>query len=84
MENSKKEELPIQSNAKLSKTQSQSTYEEIVDVSRVSYGLVVGSIMYAMKCTHLDVSFTLRMVIRYQGNPSRAHWTVVKNILKYL
>ncbi|KAI3767195.1 hypothetical protein L2E82_17283 [Cichorium intybus] len=84
MENSKKGELPMQSNAKLSKTQSPSTDEEIVDMSRVPYASAVGSIMYAMTCTRPDVAFALSMVSRYQGNPGRAHWTAVKNILKYL
>ncbi|KAI3723297.1 hypothetical protein L2E82_34775 [Cichorium intybus] len=84
MENSKKGELPIQSNAKLSKTQSPSTDEEIAEMSRVPYASAVGSIMYAMTCTRPDVAFALSMVSRYQGNPGRAHWIAVKNILKYL
>ncbi|KAI3788052.1 hypothetical protein L2E82_00677 [Cichorium intybus] len=74
----------MQSNAKLSKTQSPSTDEEITDMSRVLYASAVGSIMYAMTCTRPDVAFALSMVSRYQGNPGRAHWTAVKNILKYL
>ena len=37
-----------------------------------------------MTCTRPDVAFALSMVSRYQGNPGRAHWTAVKNILKYL
>ncbi|KAI3499882.1 hypothetical protein L1887_35696 [Cichorium endivia] len=84
MENSKKGELPIQSNAKLSKTQSPSTDEEIAEISPVPYASAVGSIMYAMTCTRPDVSFALSMVSRYQGNPGKAHWIAVKNILKYL
>ncbi|KAI3753641.1 hypothetical protein L2E82_25700 [Cichorium intybus] len=74
----------MQSNAKLSKTQSPSTDEEIADMSRVPYASAVGSIMYAMTRTRPDVAFALSMVSRYQGNPGRAHWTAVKNILKYL
>ncbi|KAI3780227.1 hypothetical protein L2E82_10198 [Cichorium intybus] len=84
MENSKKGELPIQSNAKLRKTQSPSTDEEIAEMSRVPYASAVGSIMYAMTCTRPDVSFALSMVSRYQGNLGKAHWIAVKNILKYL
>ncbi|KAI3723535.1 hypothetical protein L2E82_35178 [Cichorium intybus] len=84
MENSKKGELPIQSNAKLSKTQSPSTDKEIAEMSRVPYASAVGSIMYAMMCTRPDVAFALSMVSRYQGNPGRAYWIAVKNILKYL
>jgi len=84
MENSKKRELPIQSNTKLSKTQSPSTKAKIADMSQVPYASTVGSIMYAMTCTRPDVAFALSMVSRYQENPGRAHWIVVKNILKYL
>ena len=84
MENSKKGLFPIQSKTKLSKTQSPSTEAEITEMSRVPYASIVGSIMYVMTCTHPDVAFALSMVNRYQGNPGRAHWTVVKNILKYL
>ena len=84
MENSKKGELPIKSNAKLSKTQSPSTEAEITEMSRVAYASTVGSIMYAMTCTRPDVAFVLSMVSRYQGNPGKAHWIAVKNILKYL
>ena len=84
MENSKKGELSIQSNTKLSKTPSPSTDAEIAKMSRVSYASDIRSIMYAMTCTHSDVPFALSMVSRYQGNPGKAHWMAVKNILKYL
>ena len=84
MHNSKKGELPIQSNARLSKTQSPSTEAEIAEMSRLPYASAVGSIMYAMTCTRPDVAFALSMVSRYQGNPGKEHWTAVKNILKYL
>ena len=73
MENSKNGELPIQSNAKLSKTQSPSTEAEIAEMSRVPYASAVSSIMYAMTCTRPDVAFALSMVSRYQGNRGRAH-----------
>ena len=84
MQNSKKGELHIQSNARLSKTQSPNTEAEIAEMSRIPYASAVGSIMYAMTCTRPDVAFALSMVSRYQENPGKAHWTAVKNILKYL
>ncbi|KAI3780418.1 hypothetical protein L2E82_10399 [Cichorium intybus] len=61
MENSKKGELPIQSNAKLSKNQSPNTDEEIAEMSWVPYASAVGLIMYAMTCTRPDVSLALSM-----------------------
>ncbi|KAI3790232.1 hypothetical protein L2E82_03123 [Cichorium intybus] len=84
MESSKRGELPILSGVKLSKTQSPSTDEEIAEMSRVPYASAVGSIMYAMTCTYSDISYALSMVSRFQGNPGKAHWIAVKNILKYL
>jgi hypothetical protein len=40
--------------------------------------------MYAMICTRPDVSYALSATSRYQRNYGDAHWTIVKNILKYL
>ena len=53
-------------------------------MSRVPYASAIGSIMYAMICMCLDVSYALSVTSRYQSNPSDAHWVAVKNILKYL
>jgi hypothetical protein len=35
-------------------------------------------------CTCPDVSYTLSVTSRYQTDYGEAHWTVVKNILKYI
>jgi hypothetical protein len=40
--------------------------------------------MYAMFSTRLYVSFALSAMSRYQLNYGDAHWTTIKNILKYL
>nr|GEZ16495.1 retrovirus-related Pol polyprotein from transposon TNT 1-94 [Tanacetum cinerariifolium] len=44
----------------------------------------LGSIMYAVRCTRPDVAFTQNITSRFHQSPSEAHWTAVKNILKYL
>jgi hypothetical protein len=52
---------------------------------RVSaYASAIGTIMYAMICMRPDVSYALSATSRYQSNYGDAHWTIVKNILKYL
>src|SRR3954466_11660909 len=48
------------------------------------YALAIGSIMYAMLCTRPDLALAISMTNRYQSNPGMIHWTVVKNIMKYL
>jgi hypothetical protein len=50
----------------------------------IPYGLAIGSIMYAMLCTRLDVSYALSAMSRYQSHYGNTHYTIVKNILKYL
>ncbi|KAK9036866.1 hypothetical protein V6N11_021790 [Hibiscus sabdariffa] len=53
-------------------------------MSQIPYASAIGSIMYAMICTRLDLSYALSMTSQYQANPGEGHWTTVKNILKYL
>jgi hypothetical protein len=50
----------------------------------IPYASAIGSIMYAMICICPDVSYALGAMSRYQSNYGEAHWTIVKNILKYL
>ncbi|XP_075076347.1 secreted RxLR effector protein 161-like [Nicotiana tabacum] len=50
----------------------------------VPYVSAVGSLMYVMLCTRPDICFVVGMVSRFQSNPGREHWTVVKHIIKYL
>ena len=52
-------------------------------MSRITYALDIGSIMYSMLCTRLNVSFSLSIVSKFQANYGE-HWIAVKNILMYL
>nr|GEY76639.1 retrotransposon protein, putative, Ty1-copia subclass [Tanacetum cinerariifolium] len=53
-------------------------------MQNVPYASAVASMMYAVRCTRPDVVFAQNITSRFQQSPSEAHWTVVKNILKYL
>ena len=68
----------------LSSSQSPSTTVELERMKAIPYASTIGSIMYAMICTRLDVSYALSITSRYQQNPGENHWITVKNILKYL
>ena len=68
----------------LSKAQSSSSSVERDCMSKIPYALAIGSIMYAMLCTHPDVSYALSVTSRCQYDLNECHWTAVKNILKYL
>jgi hypothetical protein len=50
----------------------------------IPYASAIGCIMYAMLCTRPYVSYALSAISRYQSNYGNTHWTIVKNIQKYL
>nr|GEZ67019.1 hypothetical protein [Tanacetum cinerariifolium] len=84
MENSKRGSIPMQEKLKLSKSQGASTPAELKRMQNVPYASAVGSIMYDVRCTRLDVAFAHNVTSRFQQNPGDLNWTTVKNILKYL
>ena len=84
MNESKSGFIPMSHGVTLNDTQCASMPDEQERMSRVPYALAIGSIMYAMICTRLDVSYALSVMSRYQSNLGDAHWVAVKNILKYL
>ncbi|GJR31579.1 retrotransposon protein, putative, ty1-copia subclass [Tanacetum coccineum] len=69
MENSKRETIPMQEKLRLSKSQGASTPAEIQRMQKISYASAVGSIMYAVRCTHPDN--TKDMFLVYGGNMER-------------
>ncbi|WVZ52526.1 hypothetical protein U9M48_003574, partial [Paspalum notatum var. saurae] len=68
----------------LSKIQCPSTTDEQKRTSEIPYASTIGSIMYAMICTHPDVFFALSVTSRYQSCRGEGHCIAVMNILKYL
>nr|GEW76224.1 hypothetical protein [Tanacetum cinerariifolium] len=84
MENSKRGSVPIQEKLDYKKFQGAKTPSEVKRMQRVPYASAIGSIMYAVRCTRLDVAFAQNLCSRFQHNPGEIHWTVVKTILKYL
>ena len=57
----------------LSKRDCPTTPQERKHMSKISYILVVGSIMYAMTCIRSDVVYSLRVVGRYQSDHGENH-----------
>ncbi|GJZ20808.1 retrotransposon protein, putative, ty1-copia subclass [Tanacetum coccineum] len=78
MDNSKRGSIPMQEKLRLSKSQGASTPAELKRIQNVSYASDVGSIMYAVRCTHPDVAFAQNITSRFQQNPGDLHWTILK------
>ena len=73
MQNSKKGLLPFRHGVPLSNDQRPKTQEEEDMMRQVPYTSAVGSLMYAMLCTRLDIYYSIGMVSRYQSNPGPKH-----------
>jgi hypothetical protein len=59
--------VPILVGVKLSIYQCPKTQEEEEDMSHVPYASVVGSLMYAMVCTRLDIAHAMGVLRRYMS-----------------
>ncbi|RDX65548.1 hypothetical protein CR513_55787, partial [Mucuna pruriens] len=84
MENAKVVSTPLAAHFKLSSGHSPSNEAEKTNMSRVPYASAVGSLMYAMVCTRLDIAHAIGIVSRFLSNPGREHWNFMKWILRYL
>ena len=84
MQDSKKGLLPFRHEILLSRDQCPKTPEEKELMQSVLYASIVGSVMYVMLCTRLDICFEVGKVSRYQSNLGLEHLTIIKHILNYL
>ena len=69
MQNSKKGLLPFRHGVPLFDDQRPKTQEEVDMMRQVPYASAVGSLMYSMLCTRLDICYLVGMVSQYQSNP---------------
>jgi hypothetical protein len=53
-------------------------------MSHVSYASAVGSLMYEMDYTRLNIAHAVGVLSRYMSKPGKEHWTIVKRVFKYL
>ena len=73
MKNFKKDYLSIGHKISLSKKDCLTTPQEREHTSRIPYASIVGSIMYAMIGTRLDVAYSLGVVSRDQSDLDKNH-----------
>jgi len=64
---------PLTPHFKLKTTISPTTVVEPEYMTHVPYASAVGSLMYAMVCTKLDLSQVVSMISRYMHDPDRGH-----------
>ena len=84
MQSAKPVSTPLAAHFRLSSALSPQSDDEIEYMSHVSYFSAVGSLMYAMVCSRLDLSYTVSAVSRYIANPGKEHSKAVQWVLRYL
>eukprot|EP00253_Pinus_taeda_P034555 PITA_34555 len=83
-EDSKPMKVPIPVGVKLSVEYCPKAPEEEEDMSCVPYVSAVGSLMYAMVCTRLDIAHVVGVLTRLMSKRGKEHWTTVKQVFRYL
>ena len=53
-------------------------------IAQLEYASALGSKVYAMQCTRLDISFSVGKLSRFTSNPSVDHWKAIGRVLGYL
>ena len=51
-------------------------------MAKIPYASAVGSLMYAMVATHLDIAFAVGVVSRYMATLGKKHWEAMKGIMR--
>jgi hypothetical protein len=70
--------VPLDFHFKLSSSLCPTTKEENKYMSRIPYANGVGSLMYVIVSTRLDISHVVGVVSTYMENPRKEHWTSLK------
>ena len=78
MKDAKSVSMPLVSHFKLSKRLCPTTDDEKEWMMSVPYFSAIGSLMYAIVCTRLDIAHAMGLVTRFLSNPGKEHWEAVK------
>lgn len=78
MENCKEVSTPFAPHFKLSKADCPSTDAKREYMDMVPYANVVGSLMYAMLCTRIDLAYPISNLCRFMSNVGKRHWEALK------
>ena len=84
MSQTKPVSTPLTVDFRLSASSGPVDTEEKRYMSRVPYACAIGSLMYAMVCTHPDIAYAVSVVSRFMSKPGKEHWKAVQWILRYL
>ena len=76
--------IPITPGHNLSKSQLPVSDSDIEEMKDMPYWEAVGSLMYVVVGTQLDIAYADTYLARFMANPGCAHWEAVKQVIRYL
>ncbi|XP_068662925.1 secreted RxLR effector protein 161-like [Aristolochia californica] len=82
--NSIQGKVPYDSTKTMSHMDCPSRLKDKLDESKYPYASTVGSFMYALICTRLELAYAVGILSRFQANPSFTDWEGVKWVMCYL
>ena len=57
---------------------------EPLDTTEYPYSTLIGSLLYLSVCTRPDIAQSVGALAKYMANPTTAHWSAAKGVLRYL
>src|SRR6267142_2043546 len=75
---------PMVPSASYSKDDSPALANNAAWMRKVPYRKAIGSLMYALVATRLDITFAVSTLLQFLENPGEAHWQAVKRVFRYL
>ena len=84
MENAKPITTPLAAHFRLSSALCPWSDEEVDYMSKVPYSSAMGSLMYAMVCSRLNLAYVISAVNKYMEKHGKEHWKAVQWIMRYL
>ena len=77
MEGAKPLSVPINPGHNLTKSQSPSDPQALEELRCVPYREAIGSLMYVVIGTQLDITYAVSYLARFMANPGHTHWEAV-------
>ena len=79
MQNSKPTHTPVAVSSKLQLATNQGE-----PVNQTEYQSAIGTLMYLVVSTRLDIAFAVNNLACFSSNPQKEHWTALKRTLRHL
>lgn len=84
MDQSKPVSTPMGAHFKLKSGTPEELKEQEGHMKKIPYQSAVGSIMYSMVGTRLDLAYPVGLISRFMTKPLKEHWQAVKWVLRYI